>query len=375
MTDVTPAPTRVLWLIKGLGPGGAEQLLASSAEVADHSRFRYLVAFVRADKDHLVARLEANGVSTRLLTKGSFGKVLWPLRLRSLMTRADIVHAHSPLLAGVARLLSRTIAGAHRPAVMSTEHNEWSSFTAPTRILNARTSSLDDHRLAVSERVRGSMSGAAAGATEVLVHGVVQSSTASGQGAQRDEVRAGLGIPRDAVVAITVANYRKEKDYPNLLNAVRLAVRESSRLHVLVVGQGPLEDEVRRLHGELQLDGRVHLLGFRADVPALLAAADIFVLGSVNEGLPVAIMEAMAAGLPIAATDVGGVSESVQPDVCGLIVPPKSPEALAEALLRLVRDAELRSRLGRQARDRSVMFDIRVAVRRQETLYEALKRA
>jgi glycosyltransferase involved in cell wall biosynthesis len=369
------APGRVLWLIKGLGPGGAEQLLLASAEVSEGSRFRYAVAYIRADKNHLVSRLSSHGVSAHLLTQGALGTYSWPLRLRSLMAQADVVHAHSPLLAGVARLIAQSIRPGRRPALVSTEHNERSSFVASTRLLNALTSGLDDHRFAVSERVRRSMWPRARDRTEVLVHGIVPKAHGDGGIVPSERTRTELGLGGDAIVAITVANFRKDKDYPNLLRAAQLALDEIPRLHLLVVGQGPLRDEVHDLHAELGLDGRVHLLGLRDDVPALLDAADIFVLGSAHEGLPVAIMEAMAAGLPIVATDVGGVAEAVPAGVCGLIVPPRSPHALAQAIITLAEDPALRHRMSASARERSSLFDITVAVARQEEVYAHLTQA
>jgi glycosyltransferase involved in cell wall biosynthesis len=373
VTDGTDERPRVLWLIKGLGPGGAENLLASSAEVVDQTHFTYAVAYLRADKDHLVARLAGHGVPARLLTRGALGRLTWPLRLRSLMVQADIVHAHSPLPAGVARLLAKSIRPSRRPVLVSTEHNEWSSFAASTRRLNALTSGLDHHRFAVSERVRRSMSPRVAQRTEVLVHGIV--APAGGQVGVVNasaRLRSELQLDREAVLAITVANFRKEKDYPNLLRAARRAVDEVPQLHLAVVGQGPLRDEVHRLHGDLDLEGRVHLLGQRDDVRELLAGADLFVLGSAHEGLPVAIMEAMAAGLPIVATDVGGVADAVPTGVCGLVVPPRSPDALAEAIVTLARNPELRQRMSVSARERSADFDITTAVSRQEEVYAQL---
>ncbi len=150
-------PVRVLWLVKGLGPGGAEQLLVSSARVADHSRFTYHAAYVRPDKDQLVPQLAASGVPATLLGGGRWGQLWWPWRLRRLIAGFDVVHAHSPLVAGVARVAARTIPAGRRPVTVSTEHNVWANFSPPTRMLNAVTAGLDERRWAVSDEVRRSM--------------------------------------------------------------------------------------------------------------------------------------------------------------------------------------------------------------------------
>ena len=365
------APIRVLLLVKGLGPGGAEQLLVSSARVADHTAFDYSVTFLRPDKTHLVAVMESSGVPARLLPRGRLGRLGWPLELRRTMAGHDIVHAHSPLLAAVARLAARTLPRDRRPVTVSTEHNVWGNFSPPTRLLNAATVGLDGRRWAVSREVRRSMWGGLGRNVEVLVHGVVQED-APPPADTRDRVRGDLGLPEDAVVALTVANLRREKDYPNLLRAAQVALAREPRLHVLAVGQGQLEAEVAALHRELGLGDRCRLLGYRTDVKDLMAAADVFVLASAFEGLPVSIMEAMVSGLPVVATAVGGVPEAVVDGESGLLVPPRDASALAAALLRLARDPDLRAAMATKARVRGEAFDIRTAVEAQETAYAEL---
>ena len=143
---------RVLWIIKGLGPGGAEQLLVAAAQVADRDRIDIEVAFVRPDKAHHVKRLEVLDVPCHLLGGPPRGSSRWPLRLRALLTvgNYDVVHVHSPLLAGATRVAARTVPPPRRPAVVTTEHNVWGSHGRPTRLLNGLTAPLDRHRWAVS---------------------------------------------------------------------------------------------------------------------------------------------------------------------------------------------------------------------------------
>ncbi|KGN34708.1 lipopolysaccharide biosynthesis protein [Knoellia sinensis KCTC 19936] len=362
---------KVLWLIKGLGPGGAEQLLVSTARVADHRRFAYQVAYMRRDKDHLVSRLADAGVSVRLLSSGRLGRLLWPVRLRHLMRSHDVVHAHSPLMAGVARLVAKTIPSGSRPVTVSTEHNVWGNFSPPTRLLNATTAVLDSQRWAVSEEVRRSMWRPLRKKTDALVHGIVQSDALLEEGV-RARIRRSLGIPEGAIVGITVANLRKEKDYPNLLQGARIALQSRDDLIILAVGQGPLADEISSLHARLGLGDKVRLLGYRTDVPELLAASDIFVLASAFEGLPVSIMEAMHAGLPVVATAVGGVPEAVTEGRTGLLVEARDASSLAQAVVALASDAALRARMSVAAREDSKVFDIRTAVTEQERRYAEL---
>ena len=377
-TGESPTPSidrriRVLWLIKGLGPGGAEHLLVSHARIGDHRRFRYSVTYAIPWKNQLVPRLAHARVAASCIGTGRRGGLLWPLRVAGLVRSGeyDVVHAHSPLLAVAARLSARTIPTSRRPVIVSTEHNVWQRYAAPTRWLNAVTCTHDDHRWAVSHRVAESTGGRAADRTSVLIHGVVQDDLQPNPDA-RERVRAELGIPESATVVVTVANLREQKDYPNLMTAARAALDADDDVVFLAVGQGPDEAEIRSLHASLRLGERFRLLGYRSDVPDLLAAADLFVLASKYEGYPIAVMEALSMGLPVVSTDVGGVPDTVEEDVQGLLVPPHDPERLAAALLELIRDPARRERMSKEALTAGQRFDIRTAVAEQETLYATL---
>jgi glycosyltransferase involved in cell wall biosynthesis len=140
----------------------------------------------------------------------------------------------------------------------------------------------------------------------------------------------------------------------------------------VAVGQGQLEDETRALHARLGLGDRVMLLGRRDDAVRVLGACDIFTLASDNEGLPVAVMEALALGLPIVATAVGGVPGAVTDGVEGILVPPKQPGSLADALAALAADPGRRADMGAAARVAAKRFDIDAATRRVEDIYRAV---
>ena len=364
---------RVLWVIKGLGPGGAEQLLLSAARVHDHRRFAISVVYLLPWKRTLVDNLRAAGVTVHCLDAKRSHDVGWPLRLRNLLLsgRFDIVHLHSPMVAGVARLIVRTLPKARRPCVITTEHNEWWSYVWPTRLANALTFALDDAHLAVSEDVRSSVPARLRAQVETLVHGTSIDDAIAAR-AQRGEARAELGFGPDDVVAGTVANFRAQKAYPDLLAAVRLAVDGAPMLKVVAVGQGPLEAEIRAEHDKLGLGDRFRFLGYRHDALRVLAACDIFTLASRYEGYPIALMEALAVGLPVVATAVGGVPDAVRQGVEGLVVPPSRPDLLAAALVELATDSALRARLADAALERGREYDIGDAVRKIEVVYDRL---
>jgi glycosyltransferase involved in cell wall biosynthesis len=368
-------PIHVTWLVKGLGPGGAERLLVAAAGAHDRSAFTFELVYLLPWKDHLVGELVALGVPCTCLGVRDERDLRWAARLRRhLRARAvDVVHAHSPYAAAVGRVVVRSLPRRSRPALVSTEHNPWSTFKAPTRWANATTARLDDAVFAVSEEVRDSMSPRQRARAEVLVHGIdveaVRSLTA-----QRAAVRSELGIDAATVLVGTVANYHPKKDWPNLLRAARLLADRQVPVHVCAVGQGPLAHDVERLHGELGLEGVVTLTGFRADAVRLMAGCDVFVLGSRWEGLPVALMEASALGLPIVATRVGGIPEVFADGVDAVLVPPGSAHALADAVEAVARDPARRASLGAAAARRAAEFDVARAVARIEAVYREVVR-
>jgi glycosyltransferase involved in cell wall biosynthesis/GNAT superfamily N-acetyltransferase len=359
-------------VIKGLGPGGAERLLCAAARAHDHERFHIECAFVLPWKDHLAEELERAGVKTHCMSRKRTDR-RWPLRLAELVRDGewDIVHVHSPLPGSVARLATRTMRRTDRPSLVSTEHNRWATHRGPTRWLNGFTSRWDDVSFAVTDEVRESMSGPVTKRVETLQHGIDVESTAKAS-ADRDAVRAELGIGLDEIVVGTVANFRPQKDYPNLLQAARLLADRQVPVRFVAVGQGPQEAEIRKLHDDLSLGDRVILTGFRDDAVRVMGACDVFTLASQWEGLPVALMEALALGLPVVATNVGGVAEEMHDGIDALLVPADDSTALADALERVVTDHGLRQQLGAASFARASDFDVHRAVDRIEAAYAEL---
>jgi glycosyltransferase involved in cell wall biosynthesis len=366
------APIRVLWLTKGLGPGGAERLLVSSAAVADRERFDLQAAYLLPWKDHLVGELAALGVPAVCLDGPREGDPRWIPRLRGLVraARIDIVHIHSPLVAALARPALRALRPGDRPALMGTEHNLWTSHHPATRWANRLTLPLEDVTIAVSEEVRNSMPPRLARRTEVVIHGVDVDAIAARRG-EREAARAQLGVSADRLLVVTVANLRAQKDYPTMLQAARRMVDAGDAVEFLSVGQGPLAESLEVERDRLGLGERFRFLGYREDPVRVLIAADVFCLSSRFEGLPIALLEAMAAGLPVVVTAVGGVPAVIRDGQEGLLVPPGDPAALAAALGTL-RDPALRSRLAAAATERVQAFGIGRAEQRQQEIYQRL---
>jgi glycosyltransferase involved in cell wall biosynthesis len=367
---VTAAPhLRVLWLTKGLGPGGAERLLVEQA-AARAPAVECEAAYLLPWKQHLVGELEALGVPTHCLGVRTEADPRWLLRLARLLRtrRFDVVHAHSPVSASLARVLVR--ASFRSTAFVYTEHNRWPSYRVETRYANQLTFGLNDKVFAVSDDVRDSVSNRYRPDVEVLVHGVNIARVRSFL-TEREATRRELGVGPGEWLAVTVANLRAGKNYRGLIDAATIVIDRGVPVRFATAGQGQLHDEIGALHQKSGLGERFALLGYRDDATRLIAAADVFVLASHHEGLPVTVMEALTLGVPVVAPAVGGLPEVVIDGKNGLLVTPGSPTALADAIGRAL-DPTVHARLAAGPGQTGDQFSSVHAVARIEQSYEAL---
>ncbi|MFQ6100786.1 MAG: glycosyltransferase [Anaerolineae bacterium] len=173
-------------------------------------------------------------------------------------------------------------------------------------------------------------------------------------------------------VLLTVCRLNVPRDFASLLAAFRQVRSEFASAHLLIVGDGPQRTEVESLIHRSELTGSAHVTGFRSDVPALMALADVYVLTSYGwEGYPISTLEAQAAGVPVVVTDAGGSREAVQHERTGLVVPRRDSDTLAEALLRLLRNPGLRREMGKAGRRRARReFTRKRMIERITTVYD-----
>jgi glycosyltransferase involved in cell wall biosynthesis len=184
------------------------------------------------------------------------------------------------------------------------------------------------------------------------------------------DARAALGLPKDRIIIGAVGRLVPVKDHATLIAAIARLRQRGIDVMAVIAGDGPLRPELETLAAASGVGDRVRLLGYRPDVAAVLAALDVFVMCSQSEGLSNTILEAMATGLPVVATAVGGTDELVEPGVSGLLVPPGSPAELADALAVLAGSGPCRARMGEAGRARArAEFSLSAMVRRYEDLY------
>ena len=330
-------------------------------------------------------RLEPAGVKIILI---DLARTPSPLRdLRALVRLAimirrgkfDIVHSHMSKGAMIGGLAGR-LAGA--PLVLNTAHNlGWLALTNPLarrlfwiydKLLFALTL---DRLVMVSQTreeqiVRAGLIGP--DRVETIMNGIDADDLRSKASTGVD--RKDLNVPDNALLIVTVARYVWFKAIDRLIEAVSLLGDAARNCRFVVIGDGEQGPALQRMIAQRGLEDRVTLLGPRLDVPRILALADLFVLPSVSEGMPIAIMEAMALGLPVVATAVGGVPELVVDGETGLLVPPRDPAALADAIRRVIDDEGDRKRLGEAGRARvRTFFTDAVMAQRTDDLYRRLQ--
>jgi len=300
-----------------------------------------------------------------------------PRRLAALWRRqrVDVVHAHqyTPFFyALLSRLCYR------RPPVLFTEHGRhYPDYPRPKRMVaNRLLIERRDRVVGVGQAVRRALienEGIPPERVAVIYNGVDLPDLVA-QAGERLAVRRELGLGASDLMILQVARLDYLKDHGSAVRAMAQVVQHCPRAHLVLVGEGPerasVEESVRR-HG---IEARVHLLGLRNDVARLLDAADVFLLSSISEGIPLTIIEAMAAGLPVVATRVGGLAEMVEDGATGLLAPAGDDKALAGAILRLAHDPRLRSEMGQRGRaSRSERFSAGKMYEAYHQLYQEMR--
>ncbi len=336
----------VMQLTDVTGRGGAEKALADIAIHLDRSRYNVAVCATRSAGNYQ-PMLDAASVRTFVQGRTSRWDVGQWLKLVRLMKRerVDILHTHLFGSNTLGRLLGK-LAGV--PVIIAHEH--WSTISVREALVNRLLHRLSDRVLVPSEaskRLVSKVEGVPLQTIGVLYNGVDTATFRPPTPEERVGARRELGISGDTLLAGLVGRLSPEKGgVDHLIRAIYKPKNEQVRL--LIVGDGQLRPDLERLNTELaqgQTD-RVQFVGTRQDTPRLLGAMDLFVLPSNNEALPIVLLEAMAVGLPLVATQVGGVPEIVEDDVNGLLVRPGDESRLVLALERLASDASLRHRLG-----------------------------
>ena len=264
---------------------------------------------------------------------------------------------------------ARAARAAGVPAVLQTQHYPWLMGSPKHRVPFFRAIEPVDHLITVSQAQRRTYE--RIGVPAALMTTVPNGVRPRGPGPGRAAARAALGLDPEQPVVLTVGRLTVMKGHRHLLDAVPGLLERFPGLAVVVLGGGHLHEQLAAQAAALGVAGAVHLPGHRSDARLLLDAADVFVLPSRHEGMPLVLLEAMDAGLPVVATRVIGSEEVVDDGRTGLLVRPGDAPALGAALGRLLADPQLRARYGRAGRDRYLEhFTAERMARRTREVYE-----
>jgi glycosyltransferase involved in cell wall biosynthesis len=358
---------RIAHLIESDGPGGAECVVAQLA-TAWQASGAHNVVFIPGDGEGwLTDQLDGSGVTIEFFR---VERPVSPACARSLEAafrrhRITVAHSHEFSMAVYGAWASWR---ARVPHVITMHGGRYYAARLRRRLALRAAIGASGRTVAVSSSLASELS------QDLCVRPARIATIPNGvryvppeRATLRDELRLG---PDDRLL-VSVGNLYPVKGHEHLIEAMALLIARHPTLHLAIAGRGEMQDALGARARGLGLAHRMHLLGLRPDIPAVLAAADMFVLPSLSEGLPLALLEAMFAGRPIVASDVGEVARALAHGEAGVVVEPGNPPALAAALDEVLSNPTLARELGERARCRAAAeYDVSQMVRRYGSIYE-----
>jgi glycosyltransferase involved in cell wall biosynthesis len=353
------APFKLLYLINGLGPGGAERSLAELIPYYLANGITPLVVCLRSRQTGVESDIRRLGCEIRLLPGGGLLARAFAVRRLLREEAVDLIHTtlfESDVVGRIAAIgtgvpvLCSLVNTSYDPVRLRDPNVRRTRLWAAKTIDGWTARHLTSHFHAITQSVKESaieMLGIPAERVSVIERGRAPDRLGSPSPARRAAARRRLGIASDAEVVVNVARQEYQKGQAHLMEAAAILARSRPRLVVLIAGrEGHASHRLLDRGDRLGLGDRIRFLGHRDDVPEILAAADVFAFPSVYEGLGGAVLEAMALGLPIVASDIPALREVVEDGANGFLVPPESPPDLALALERILDSPSLASAFG-----------------------------
>lgn len=378
--------TTVCHVITRMIVGGAQENTMYSCAHVDPDRFASLLVTgpETGPEGSLHEEVKDLGIRTivlpslvRAISPGTDAAALAALVRLFRRERPHIVHTHSSKAGILGRLAARI---ARVPAIVHTVHG-WSfhdhmpAWKRAAYIRAERAVSRSTDRLVfVTERDRRKGSDERIGDADryVTIRSGIDVDAFRLARSERREARRRLSLPDDVPVVGSVTRLSQQKDPRTFVAAAALVANRSPEARFVLVGDGPLRDELRAAAQKAGLGERITFAGLRRDVPHLLPAFDVFVLTSLWEGLPRVIPQAMAAQIPVVAAGVDGVLEAIVDGETGLLYRPGDPAHLADAVLRVLAEPALAERLAASGADRAEVFSLETMIADLERLYEGL---
>jgi L-malate glycosyltransferase len=363
---------KVLHVIKSLGRGGAEMLLPETLRVHNKDQFEFHYIYFLPWKDAMVGSILEHGGKVTCIAARNNIELLFKSKAvakYAKMHGMDLIHAHLPW-AGIASRIAGKLSGV---PVMYTEHNKQERYHIATRLANLFTLNWLKKVIAVSEDVEQSIRKHKKNLKASLItilNGVNTDRFAPGQ-FQREEVREKFNIPADAPVIGTIAVFRFQKRLDLWIEIAKKILEHRPEAHFIIVGDGPLKEQLLEKQKQLNFESRLHFAGTQTEVRPYLSTFDLYMMTSIFEGLPIALLEAMALECAVVSTNAGGIKEVIRPGIDGLLCEVEEPERLVEFAIELITDAKKRNALALQARKRvKEEFSMERMVKELEDVYK-----
>ncbi|MDH3258792.1 MAG: glycosyltransferase, partial [Deltaproteobacteria bacterium] len=361
-----------LYLVMSLPVGGAEEHLRTVLQNIDMDSFCPTVCCIR-EKGQIGEEIETLGIevlSLKRMSKSVDFRIVMDIGKIIRQRKIHLVHSHLYH----ANMYGRVAAFFAGISSVTTEHNVYlKKYKMHRRIVNWLLAKRTERIIAVSEMVKNyviARDWIGSRKVEVIHNGIDLSRFSSRL--SKTIAREKLGIPTDCFLLGIVGRLSEQKGHIHLIHAMP-AVKESiAEVRLLIVGPGPLEASLRKEVESLALGETVLFLGSRRDIPDILAALDVFVMPSLWEGLPVALLEAMSFSLPAVVSEVGGVAEIIENGENGFMVPPRDGTVLSRTIMELYKNDCLRRHLGKNARKTvAERFNAVTMTKRMESIYHS----
>jgi len=365
---------KVLHLVEDLKVGGLEMVIESIVLSLDKSKYDVHVWCLAGGGD-IAEELKEKGVLVRIIGKRSYYNFMNILLLAYLFRRENlhIIHTHGYFASTFGRLAA-SLAGV--PVMITHVHSTYNEYGKRNLMVERFLSFFTDKIICVSKAVQRFVverEGIRESKTSVIYNGI--SLPQNGLPIKdRKAQRPTESVSAQDVVIIEVASLNENKGQHILLNACQQVYKKNPAIKLIIVGQGPSQSTLQEEAKQLGMESAVIFTGQRKDVYGLLAMSDIFVLPSIHrEGLSIAVIEAMAMGLPVIGTSVGGIPELIEDRVSGFLVPPGDTDQLARAIDFLATEQDLRERMGKQGRNiYEGKFTLSLMIQQIESLYDQL---
>ena len=347
-------------------------LLPETLRQHDKDTFEFYYIYFLPWKNQMVESIERNGGIVKCFSSQNNFQLLlkiWAVAKYVREKKIRLIHAHLPWAGILARIVGK-ISGV---PVIYTEHNKQERYHQATRFVNLFTLNWCTQIIAVSSDVADSIhkhKSRLKAPVRIILNGV-NTEHFSRQNFNAIDIRSQLKIPKNALIIGTIAVFRLQKRLDLWMDIANKIIQQIRDVHFVIVGNGPLKESLWRKRKELGLQGRIHMPGLETDVRPYLASFDIYMMTSLFEGLPIALLEAMAMECAVIATDAGGIKEVIRNESDGILCSVDEPEKLIDFALALGANKMMRDRFGEMARKRVIeTFSMVTLVQELEALYK-----